>query len=218
MASSNSSQNQAGRLYRGQTPQHRKTERREKLLAAALELFGTQGYHEVTIEKICTYSRVTARYFYQEFGNREALMTAVFDRCASQLYSDALKALQAAPENLEDKIRLVTDAVFHSLLDDPRHAQIVVFEVAAGGAPFLDLVLGTKRFFVGLIETEAARLVGMGLLQQRDYNLAASAVYGAGRELLAEWLQRDEKPSIEDLVEEVVSVVLAVAGLGDASG
>lgn len=211
------SQKRPDRLYRGQTLQYRRTERREKLMAAGLELFGTHGYNAVTIEQICSYSRVTARYFYEEFKTREELLTAVFERAAAELSSEALKALNDAPDSIEGKTRRVIEAIFRFMLDDPRRARVVVLEAVGAGAPFWNHVVNTKGFFVQLLESEAQSLVEAGVLRQRDYNLAASAVYGAGRELLVEWILREEKPSFEDMVEELVGVVLAIAGMSFAS-
>ena len=62
------------RLYGGMTAEQRRAERRRRLLDTALELFGTDGYPYTGIERICSHAGVTARHFYEEFGNRETLM------------------------------------------------------------------------------------------------------------------------------------------------
>lgn len=69
-----------GRRYGGRTAEERRQARRDALLDAAYELFGTEGYRNVTIERVCSQARLTARNFYEEFGGREALLLAIYDR------------------------------------------------------------------------------------------------------------------------------------------
>ena len=64
------------RTHRGRTLDERRAERRSALLDAALDLFGTKGYGSTSIGELCRESYVTARYFYEEFGDKEALLVA----------------------------------------------------------------------------------------------------------------------------------------------
>jgi AcrR family transcriptional regulator len=68
-----------GRVYGGRSEPQRRAERRGRLLAAGLELFGTEGWGGTTIERLCTSAGVATRSFYEEFSSREALLLAVFE-------------------------------------------------------------------------------------------------------------------------------------------
>ncbi|MEL0028042.1 MAG: hypothetical protein VW625_05165, partial [Perlucidibaca sp.] len=54
----------APRPYRGLAAEQRAEERRQRLLAAALELFARQGYAQPPIEMLCSSAQDTARPFY----------------------------------------------------------------------------------------------------------------------------------------------------------
>src|SRR5690242_4478130 len=69
----------AGRVYGGRSERERRADRRARLLAAGLDLFGTDGWTATTIEKLCTAAGVATRSFYEEFASREALLLAVFE-------------------------------------------------------------------------------------------------------------------------------------------
>jgi len=70
----------AGQRYGGRTADERRAERRERLLDAGLELFGTQGYANTSIEALCSATRLNPRYFYESLKTREELLRAVYDR------------------------------------------------------------------------------------------------------------------------------------------
>src|SRR5687767_13409420 len=65
------------RRIRGRTLAERRSERRDAMLAAGLELFGTKGYAATTVEEVCRRAYVSSRNFYEEFENRLDLLVAV---------------------------------------------------------------------------------------------------------------------------------------------
>ncbi|HTC29133.1 MAG TPA: helix-turn-helix domain-containing protein, partial [Candidatus Acidoferrum sp.] len=67
------------RRYGGLSVAQRRAERRARLLAAGLQLFGTAGFLKTSIPMICNASGVTARHFYEEFPSREALLRTILD-------------------------------------------------------------------------------------------------------------------------------------------
>ena len=65
------------RRYSGRSVEEWKAARRERLLEAALELFGTDGYPATSVERLCALAKVSTRHFYHEFQNKEAVLLAV---------------------------------------------------------------------------------------------------------------------------------------------
>lgn len=61
--------------------------RREQLLAAGLERFGTQGWATTTVREICAEAGLSQRYFYEQFSGREACFVAVLDQVATEVES-----------------------------------------------------------------------------------------------------------------------------------
>src|SRR5918999_5383455 len=84
------------RTYRGLSAQERLTDRKERLLAAALERFGGQGYSATTIEMLCTDARVSTRGFYECFDGRESLLRVLYDRILGESGRRVRQALDMA--------------------------------------------------------------------------------------------------------------------------
>src|SRR5215212_10332014 len=80
------------RRWRGRSASERTAERRERLIEAALEVFGSRGYSASTVRDVCREAGLTERYFYESFPNREALLGALADR----IVDDSLEAVAAA--------------------------------------------------------------------------------------------------------------------------
>src|SRR5579875_3413309 len=117
-----------GRIYGGRSAPQRRAERRERLLDAALELFGTVGFRRTTIPMLCTASGVTARHFYEEFASREALLRALYDRIADTALEQTVGALRTTDGTAQQRIRDSTAAYFRYLTSDARLAQIYAIE------------------------------------------------------------------------------------------
>lgn len=83
------------RSYAGRTAAERRADRRERLLTAGLELFGTDGYARTPIERICATAGVSTRNFYEEFTGREALLMALHDRVTHRALDAVATALRA---------------------------------------------------------------------------------------------------------------------------
>ena len=70
------------RRYRGVSGDERRADRRRRLLEAGLQLLGTVGWEQTTMTAVCAEARLTERYFYESFRNREQLLLAVLDGIA----------------------------------------------------------------------------------------------------------------------------------------
>ena len=65
------------RVWRGSTLEQRSDERRERLMSAGLEIFGTTGYQSSTVSGICSAAKVSTRTFYELFDQRADLLEAI---------------------------------------------------------------------------------------------------------------------------------------------
>ncbi|MEW6205000.1 MAG: TetR/AcrR family transcriptional regulator [Pseudomonadota bacterium] len=198
------------RAYGGVAAEQRAEERRERLLAAALELFARQGYSRTTIEALCSEAKVTARHFYQLFDSREAILRALYDNIIADLRAGVLKAMSAPELNLSEQIPLAVSAMVHHYLEDARHARVGVLEVV-GVSPQME---ARRREAIhdmaGLIEAYLGSLVERGDLPKRNYHLVSVALVGGINELLAEWLTLENPPDIPELSEEIINILNAL--------
>src|SRR4051794_9638175 len=84
------------RSYGGVSAADRVAERRKRVMAAGLDLFGTHGYTATGVKDVCRAAGVTDRYFYESFADRKALFLAVFDSRIEQLLEIVVAAVAAA--------------------------------------------------------------------------------------------------------------------------
>jgi len=194
-----------GRPYAGQSPQERRAQRRQRLLDAGLQAFGTVGYDEATITLLCATARVGTKAFYDEFPSREALLLAV----ATDVVTAAVQRLEAAlvdaPKNLEKRVRAGLTAYIGYLLEDPRRVRIAYREVRVAA-------LETERQFAAVaiasLVTEQVARIGMRG-RARDNLLLALALTGGVGELLNYWTTAEDKPSAERLVDELTRLFVS---------
>ncbi|MDO5751987.1 TetR/AcrR family transcriptional regulator [Arthrobacter sp.] len=119
----------AGRRYSGMCSADRVLERHGRLVAAGIDVFGTQGYGGTKIKTLCKSAGLSERYFYESFESREDLLATIYDHLAAVL----LKALKAAfsdkARGLLAAVKAGTGEVVHFMLDDPRHVRILLVEM-----------------------------------------------------------------------------------------
>jgi AcrR family transcriptional regulator len=202
----------AERRYRGRLPDERRAERRRRLLDAGLELFGTVGYHGTSIERLCAQAGVTARHFYQEFPNREALLDALCQEITAEVAQMVLDALADAQEQTpRSRTRAAISAFVHGMLDDPRRARVVCIEMT-GISPELERTRQEALHgFARITQAEIERSADAGWIARRDYHLAALVAVGGTRELVMEWVSGDRSLPLDALIQELTRIFVAIA-------
>ena len=117
------------RAYGGLTSEERRRVRRERLLEAGLEVFGSRGLSQSTMRDICTRARLSDRYFYESFANVQDVFEAIY----LQLREELLVRLQGAMTGLPPEPLEITKAVLHAFFsfvqEDPRRARIMLIDV-----------------------------------------------------------------------------------------
>lgn len=176
------------RRYAGKTLEERRTERRERLLDAGLELFGTQGYAQTTIEQLCSAARLNPRYFYEEFATRDALLGAVYQRHVTAVARDVVAAIEAAPPQPLPRLRAGLEAFLEGTLADERAARINYFEVVGVSPELESLRREALGAYADMIATQMAELSAVAPIPVHDRRLAAVAVVGATDGLIIDWL------------------------------
>lgn len=197
-------------MYRGQSNAERREDRRERLLAAGLDRFGTAGYAVTSIEGVCSAAGVTARHFYEHFSSREALLRAVYDDIIDETRRAVLRAI-AQGGDAESRATAGVVAFVRSYLEDPRRARIACIEVIGVSADFERHRRSVIHAFAAVIEAQAEVLAAEGRLSgPRNYELLGVAMAGAVNELMSDWIIRRDRLPIDRLAEEIVEFFLAV--------
>lgn len=194
-----------GRSYAGRSPDERRQQRRQRLLDAGLQVFGTVGYDEATITLLCGTARVGTKAFYDEFPSREALLLAVATDIVATAAAHLEHALAAAPRDLEQRVRAGLTAYIGFLTEDVRRVRIAYREIRV--APLETERQFASSAFATLVNEQVAEL-GVGD-HARDNLLLALALTGGVGELLNHWTSVVEKPPVERLVAELTRLFVA---------
>jgi AcrR family transcriptional regulator len=199
-----------GRRYAGLTDDERRAERRARLLAVGLELFGTEGYATASIERLCAAAGVSARHFYEHFSSREALLRAVYDDVVARTLDKVLRALTEAVDDPRQKAVAGIETFVHAFLDDPRVARIVCVEVVGVSREFERHRHAMIRAFAAMIQAQAEELARKGRLEDGDFELRCIAVAGGVKELMVDWLERSPRPPVSRLINAALGLFLTL--------
>ena len=201
----------SARTYGGRTAEERQTERRERLVAAAVEIWGTQGWAAVTMRGVCAKAGLIDRYFYESFTDRDALLVAVWD----QIHADSLTILAtafaaAADAPVEVQVRAGITALVETMAEDPIRANIALGD-HAGSA-----VLQSRRREVVLMIGDL--IIGLWRPYARpdvtDDQMRMWAVAGIGGvyELISAWHDGAVQASPEELIEQASQLGAVLVG------
>lgn len=202
------------RRYGGKTATERRSERRERLLDAGLELFGTQGFAATTIEALCAAARLNPRYFYEGFATREELLGAVYERHVATVAGAVLAALSRAPADPLARLEVGLRAFLDLTLADPRAARVNYFEVIGVSTELERLRRDALRRYAGVIADEIGALSGEAPIAVSDPHLTAVAVVGAVDGLVIDALTGErgyDRNAIVTTLRELLSGLLGRA-------
>lgn len=197
----------SGGGWAGTTLADRRAERYRRLLDVGLELLGTQGSAAVTVRSVCRAARLTDRYFYENFADREALLLAVYDAVAAEAGAVLVAAVEAAASGEpEDVARRAVDAFVDLLTADPRKGRVLLLE------PQVDQTLRRRGAAVapGFEDIIRARFTDP---RGTDARLTATALVGALTHLLVRWLDGSLAVGRPELTEFCVRLLVASHGL-----
>ncbi|MFG2089262.1 MULTISPECIES: TetR/AcrR family transcriptional regulator [unclassified Spirillospora] len=198
------------RSYGGRTAEERRAERRERLLAAGLELFGTRGYAATSIERLCATASVSTRNFYEEFSGREELLAALHhdinERAAQALTAAYAEAADAdLPARVESAVRAFVTVT----ASDPRWARIAFVEIIGVSTDLERHRLRRRARWEESLVAMAREAVERGEAIDRDYHLTMIAVIGAVNNLVHHWSARDQDIPLDDIAAELAHLILA---------
>jgi AcrR family transcriptional regulator len=206
---------ETSRTYRGVTPAQRRAERRERLLAAGLELFGTVGYAHTSVRAVSAAASLNSRYFYESFGSREDLLYSVYQRILTDIFTRASEAV-VQEDTIEGKARAGLRAGWTAVTEDRRKARIVALEVVGVSERMERLRRESRRALAQLTAEQALSLAG-GVTLRLDPVLTARALMGGVVEVLLAWINGDVDASVDEVVEHftVLFTAAAFAAVGE---
>lgn len=199
------------RVYAGLRPQERESRRREQLLEAALEVFGTAGWAGSTVQDVCRTAGLSTRYFYELVDSREGLFLALIRQLATEVEATVLGMLPTAHDP-QERASAVLTGLHEYFTQDPRRIRVALMESLA-----TEQFRQERRLLLQTFSELGARLMrplgsaaakgphGRGRLE-----LNAALLTGAVVEALIAW--EDEPTAPEPLLRQLTVLYTAAAG------
>jgi AcrR family transcriptional regulator len=202
----------AQRPYAGVPAEERRALRRAELLAAALDLMGSEGSGRLTVGALCARAGLNERYFYENFTSRDDVAVAVYEAIVDDISRAILAAVVAAPDDARSKARAAIAAAVELLTEDPRKSAVVFVEAASVPA-LVSRRTSTARAFTALIVEQANAFYGAPATADagRRVEVAAAHLYGALAEALTSWNRGDLPVSRSQLIDESAELFVLVA-------
>jgi AcrR family transcriptional regulator len=201
------------RSYGGVSATDRVAARRERLLDAALELYGTRGFAATGVKDVCREAGLTDRYFYESFRHSGELFTAVFDRATSGLLVLVAQKVSEVPPEPEAQVRAAIETFVRALADDPIKARVIFVESAAVGAEVDHHMRASLRQFAALVAATARP--HLPDMPERTLELGALALVGAIDRVIIEWQDGHLDATIDEVIDHLVQLfVIAAASVG----
>jgi AcrR family transcriptional regulator len=199
------------------------TDRRRRILEAALDVFAEQGLEGATTKEIATRAGVTPGLIYFYFPGKEELFFAAFEHQACLAFGQLDLSEEATSDEPPERVMRRVVARFVRVMDSPRSAslmRILMRESVHCDAPSADsggacaardqIKQLSRRLSTDLRDYLAARMA-RGKLRALDPALVAQILTGAMVTVMLRRVSGDptlSHLSHEELTETIVSVFL----------
>jgi AcrR family transcriptional regulator len=215
--------------WAGTTLDARRDERRRRLLEVGLDLLGSEGSAAVTVRSVCRHAKLTDRYFYESFADRDELLLTVFDQVAAEARDALVSATAEVDETIragaaprttpgaaprttpgaadlsERMARRAVERFLAVLVDDPRKGRVLLLE------PLTDATLSRRAvevlpLFAGLVRSQLGATT-----TALDADMTATALIGALANLFGRWLEGDLHASRQEVADFGVHLLTTLA-------
>ena len=193
------------RPYGGVSATERIATRRERLLEAGLELFGTDGYLASGVKDVCAEASLTDRYFYESFRDTRELFIAVFDRVTDELFASVANAGDASGPAPEAQLRAGIETFVRALADDRRKARVIFSEAAGVGPEAEQHMRATLRRFSVLVAGTARRHLATDVSDEL-VDVVALSVVGTLERVIVEWQDKELDLPIERIIDHCTTL------------
>jgi AcrR family transcriptional regulator len=201
---------QTPRRYRGITAAERRAARRERLMDAGLEVFGTEGYAGSSIRGVSAAAGLNSRYFYESFGSREELLYEVYLKVISEIIGRATDAIAVAT-TVEEQARAGLRAGWTVLTEDRRKGRIVALEVVGVSDRIERARRDMRHAMAEMTVRNALSFVGEDAELRLDPRLTARALMGGVVDVLVDWIHGEVDASVDEVVEHFTQLFTAAA-------
>jgi len=196
------------RQYGGHSADERRLARRERLIEAAIRVYGEVGYRNATVKAVCEAAELTERYFYESFASSEALLMAAFETVSHRLI-DCLDRIRAEHTgSADDRCHAVLRTYFQALKDDPVGARLFVLEILRVGPAVDEVGAALLREFGELL---SRTLASSASARGKKAELLRAGVVGAVLEITKVWIRSGYAKSVDAVAADALKICRVLA-------
>ncbi|WP_297594530.1 TetR/AcrR family transcriptional regulator [Mycobacterium sp.] len=198
------SETSSTRPYRGVEAAERLATRRNRLLAAGLDLLGDQrpNISAVTVRGVCRRAGLAARYFYESFADKDEFVSCVFDWVVAELAATTQAAVAAVPAGEQTRAGMAN--IVRTISDDARVGRLLFSMQLA------DPVVVRKRAeSSALFAMLSGQHVGNALHVPANDRIKAAAhfVVGGVGQTISAWLAGDVRFEPGELADHLAALL-----------
>lgn len=193
------------RLYNGLSKKKRQQSRRNALIEAGIAIFGNQGYANSTVKSICAHAKLTERYFYESFSNKEQLLAASYQQVAKSVQQTLLDAVDNSLDSKQSAQQSL-QVFFEFMHYNPAQARLFMLEVLGVSAAIDQLYRQCAKDIDALIIANVAPKNS----NKYQLDIVAQALTGAVINICVHWILSDYKAPLENVVASSYLVFEAV--------
>lgn len=201
----------ATRQFKGLALEERKQIRKQKLIEAGLQAYGTHGFFSVTVKDVCKEAKLTERYFYESFKRSEELFQAVYLQLIEDLQQNIVLAVTQHLPHQEQMIEAGLTTLLTILRDDPRIARILFIDAILVHELHGKTILESMSLFDRTIFNFLNLLFPNQLQNKSQATFIASGLNGYVTQIAMRWISTGFKYPIEDVLE---ACKIAYMGIG----
>jgi AcrR family transcriptional regulator len=184
---------------------------RERILAAALEVFARKGYHRALVDDIVRASGTSKGAVYHHFPTKEALFLALVDEFAQRL-ALAVAAAIGSRHGALAKVEGALVAALDTFAENAPLARLILLEAVSLGAVYEAKRSEVHGRFAGLIQGYLDEAVGEGSIDPIDTRVATLAWLGAVNEVVVQWLHTGT-PALAESIPALTHLLLRSIGV-----
>ncbi len=192
------------RPYAGVDAADRLAERRNRLLAAGLDLLGADPSElsELTVRGVCRRAGVAARYFYESFTDKDEFVSAVFEWVIADLAASTQAAVDSASP--EEQTRAGIANIVRTIAGDTRIGRLL-FSAHLSNAVVVRKRVESSALLAMLSGQHAVAVLHMA--ENDQIKAAAHFVVGGVAQTISAWLAGEVRFGPDRLVDQLTSLL-----------
>lgn len=186
---------------------------REKIRAAAVQLFSEMGYHAAPLRNIAELAGIQAASIYYHYPSKQALLVEIMDTHMRQLNA-SLEGILEQPGGVAD--RLYEAVASHIRLHTTHKAEFFIIdtEIRALEGEYREQILALRDQYEHLLQRLLQEGVDQGVLRPTDVKVTSYAVIAMCTQVAA-WFRTPGRLTVQqviDIYSQIIAQGLLVKG------